>query len=87
MTIDPTQIDSAVLKRVERLANERGCTVDEILQIALDSIDRPKSPDGLVGLFADDPGLVDDLMRDVYASRDQGLRHTPAILLLPYLEP
>ena len=26
-------------------------------------------PDGLLGLFADDPALVDDLMRDVNASR------------------
>ncbi len=77
MAIDPTQIDPDVLKRVERLAIERGCTVDALLQLALDRIEVPAgSPGGLLGLFADDPGLVDDLMHDVYASRARGVLRT-----------
>ena len=128
MTIDPTTIDPQILARVEQLANDRGCTVGELLvdaMLALKDVEQRQAelrtetrrrvatagcgmsqpldseafraealrrhglnrPDGLLGLFADDPALVDDLMRDVNASRDSRLCHTNAKLLLPYLEP
>lgn len=78
MAIDPSQIDPQLLERVQRLANERRCSVDELLGKALDQMERPGgSPSSLTGLFADDPDLVDKLMDDVYRTRERGqLRST-----------
>lgn len=79
MTSEPTQIDAQLLDRARRLAAERHCSVDEILREALDRVERPlQSSKSLIGLFADVPDLVDQVLEDVYRTREQGILRLPS---------
>lgn len=73
MATKPTPIDSRLLELARRLANERHCSVNEILQDALDQIERPGTPaKSILGLFTDSPELMDQVLDDVYRTREQG---------------
>jgi hypothetical protein len=75
MATRPVEIDPELLERVRRLAEKSHRSVDDILQEALDRLEHPtEPPPSLVGLFADEPELVDQILDDVYRTREQGLR-------------
>ncbi len=71
MTTEPARIDERLLERVRKLAAARNCSVDEILQQALDRLEPPTAPgESVIGLFADQPELADKLIEDVYQTRE-----------------
>ena len=76
---EPTQIDAQLLERARRLADERHCSVDDILREALNRIESPlQSTKSLIGLFADNPNLADEVLEDVYRTREQGTLRPPS---------
>jgi hypothetical protein len=78
MATEPMEIDPAVLERARRLAEEAHCSVDEILQKALDEIERrPTARGSIIGLLADDPDLADQILEDVYRTREQSRLRVP----------
>jgi predicted transcriptional regulator len=75
MATIPVRIDPKLLERVQQLAEKSHRSVDDILQEALDRLEHPtETRPSLVGLFADEPELVDQILDDVYRTREQGLR-------------
>ena len=78
MAADSTEINPDVLDRARRLAAESHCSVNKILQRALDEIDR-RTPGrkSIIGLFADDPNLADELLDDVYRTREHARLRQP----------
>lgn len=76
MSTEPIQIDERLLARARKLADERHCSVDEILREALDQMESPKRvAKSLIGLFADEPEILDQVIEDVYRTREHvGLR-------------
>lgn len=79
MTTEPTQVDARLLERARELAAARHCSVDELLQQALDRIECPTpGAKSVLGLFADEPDLADKLMEDVYRTRELANLRQPA---------
>jgi hypothetical protein len=66
------------LERARKLAEASHCSLDEILEQALDQMEHPTpSSQALLGLFADEPAIADKLMEDVYRSRELGVLRLP----------
>ncbi|MBI3465910.1 MAG: hypothetical protein HY000_23075 [Planctomycetes bacterium] len=71
MATEPIQIDERLLARARRLAEDRHCSIDEVLREALDQLECPKrTASSLIGLFADAPEILDEVMEDVYRTRE-----------------
>jgi hypothetical protein len=78
MATEPVEINPELLERARRLAEQSHRSIDDILQEALDRMERPSKPQGsIVGLFADEPELVDQILDDVYRTREQGQLRLP----------
>ena len=71
MATEPVPIDERLLERARQLAAARNCSVDEILEQALDRLESPQaSGNSIIGLFADEPELADRIIEDVYQTRE-----------------
>jgi len=46
----------------------------QIADVVVSVEDKTLSPTSIVGLFADEPELLDEIMKDVYADRQRPLR-------------
>jgi predicted transcriptional regulator len=78
MATEPVEINPELLERVRRLAEQSHRSVDDILNEALDKMVGPLKPQSsIVGLFADEPELVDQILDDVYRTREQGQLRLP----------
>jgi hypothetical protein len=78
MATGPAEIRPEVLDRVRRLAEECHCSMDEVLQRAPDQIEPPRpSAKSVIGLFADEPLLADQILDDVYCTRENGKLRLP----------
>jgi hypothetical protein len=73
MATDNLEIRPEVLDRLRRLAEQCGCSMEDVLERALDKIEPPKT-DGhsILGLFADEPQLADEILEDAYRDREDG---------------
>lgn len=73
-------LDDDTAARARQLANARHCTVEELLK-QLVAASEPSPPArasepadtgecGLIGMLADEPELVDQLLEDIYRTRE-----------------
>ena len=78
MAAENVEIRPEVLDRLRRLADECQCSVEDVLERALDKIEPPKaSAHSILGLFADEPDLADEILEDVYRNREEGRLRVP----------
>jgi hypothetical protein len=78
MATEPVEIRPEVLNRLRRLAEECHCSVEDVLERALDKIEPPKSgARSILGLFADEPQLADEILEDAYRNREEGCLRVP----------
>jgi len=72
------RLDDATFARAQELAAARHCTVEELLRdLVLDGRVATNCTSGLVGLLADEPELVDQILEDVYRTRETQPLRTP----------
>jgi len=74
------QLDDETVTRAQRLAVARQCTVEELLkQLLAASEPKPQAHAneqsdtgecGLIGMLADEPELVNQLLEDIYRTRE-----------------
>jgi len=74
------QLDDDTVTRAQRLAAARQCTVEELLRelvAATEARTATNEPTpaadgecGLIGMLADEPELVDQLLEDIYRTRE-----------------
>jgi hypothetical protein len=72
-------VDPELFNKLTAMAEERRCTVGELIAALIrerGSAPPPVPP--FVGLFADEPELMDQIMADVYRTRESPLRSEPA---------
>ena len=75
MATESTPIDERLLERARQLAAARNCSVNEILEQALDRLESPPaSGESIIGLLADEPELADRIIEDVYRTRESRCR-------------
>lgn len=70
---NPTiHLDEATLARAKQLAAERHCTVEELLRRLVEesSATEPPGAEDIVGILADEPEVVDEIMDDIYRTRE-----------------
>jgi hypothetical protein len=73
MASELVPLDAELLKRLRRLAEKRNTTIDDVVATAIDRLEpRPSKASRLIGLFADQPELVDAILEDVYRDRREG---------------
>ena len=78
MATEPAPIDERLLERARQLALARNCSVDEILEQALDRLGPPSpASESVIGLLADEPELADRLIEDVYRTRESSQLRRP----------
>lgn len=69
------ELDETTTNRARKLADLRHCTVDELVRHLISEAPIDTAEGDLVGMLADEPELVDQIMQDVYRTREsQGLR-------------
>jgi hypothetical protein len=70
------QLDPQTSERARRLAQIRGTTVEALVQTLIAQLDTSEiAPDPLLGLFADEPELLDLALQEaMYARETQPLR-------------
>ena len=70
------QLDLQTSERARRLAQARGTTVEALVQTLIAQLDTGEVvPDPLLGLFTDEPELLDRTVQDaMYARETQPLR-------------
>jgi len=79
MSIDESGLSDDTLKMAVRIAQQRHCTVDELIRTFLQPIDKPTKPAGrLIGLMSDEPELMDEVMKSVYEARENHPLRQPA---------
>lgn len=72
-------VDPELFNKLTALAEERQCTVGELIATLIHERGSAPSPlPPFVGLFADEPELMDQVMEDVYRTRQSPLRSEPA---------
>lgn len=74
------ELDSQTSERARRLAQARGTTIAALVQSLIAQLDRDESmPDLLLGLFADEPALLDQVVDQTMQTREsQPLRLSDA---------
>jgi hypothetical protein len=72
------ELDPETGKRARRLAQARGITVETLVQSLITQLDRSETGnDQLLGLFADEPTLLDQVVAQAMETREtQPLRTT-----------
>ena len=70
-------LDTPTRERAQRLARARGYTLEELLKQIIEQLDTgAATPDPVLGVFADDPALIDRVTDDAMCSREAHvLRH------------
>jgi hypothetical protein len=64
------QIDEKTLEKAYALAKSRHCDLSELIAYAIDKLTVTEPPkDRLLGLFADDPESVDEMLEEVMKDR------------------
>ncbi len=64
-------LDTPILTRTQRLAEARGFMVEELLKQFIEQIDdAATAPDLVLGVFADEPALLDHVTNDAMRSRE-----------------
>ncbi len=77
MSAEPKEISSEIIERARRIAARQQCSVADVFERALDKLDPDlQGGDSIIGLFADEPELADQIMEDVYRNREQGKMRT-----------
>ncbi len=65
-------LDDETMERVQRAAVERQCSVEQLLKEMIDRMGpRESFDDPLLGMMADDPELVDDIVRSAMEAREK----------------
>jgi hypothetical protein len=66
-------LDDEMLSRAERLAAQRGITIEQLLLELLEQAISPPpiSHDSVLGLFSDEPDLMDQVTDDALRSREK----------------
>jgi len=65
------ELDPQTSERARRLAQARGTTVTALVQILIAQLDKSEAgPDALLGLFADEPALLDHVVDQAMQSRE-----------------
>ena len=66
------ELDHKTLEIIRQLAEEHHCTIHELMSAAVQQIpDRPTNGDALLGLMADEPDLMDQVIESAYLARQQ----------------
>lgn len=69
------ELDDKTLAIIRQLAEKHGCTVEELVSAVLRSECRSTaSEDPVLGLFADEPELLDKVVELAYEARQHPLR-------------
>jgi hypothetical protein len=73
-------LDEETLRRAQSLAEERNCSIEDLLRDLLAGSEAAATPSiPLLGMFADDPGLIDEIVEAAMKDRDeQPLRRSVA---------
>lgn len=83
MATGEVHLDEATYARAKKLADAKRVTVEEIVSAALEQFlgtttSRQPEADSLIGLFADAPDLLDQIVERAYRDREQyPLRQEP----------
>lgn len=57
------QLDPQTLKRARKLAASQKCTLEELLKTLIEQLGTEQAkPDPLLGMFADEPALMDEVV-------------------------
>ena len=66
------ELDEQTLERARRLAEARRCTVEQLLKELIEQLEvAPPTVDVFLGLFAQEPELVDQVVESVMQAREQ----------------
>ena len=71
-------LEKRILDRARRLARARQCRIDDVVAEAIERIESVKSrEDPFLGMFKDEPELVDEITRSAMEARERhSLRHS-----------
>lgn len=70
MSVSDSELSDDTLKMAVRIAQQRHCTVDNLIRTLLQPIDKPpRRGRGIIGLMSDEPELMDEVMKSVYEAR------------------
>lgn len=71
MTKIEVQLDEQTLARAMKLAESRHCTLDELIKDVIGNLEAFEIGDEpFLGMFADDPELIDQVMESVMMARE-----------------
>jgi hypothetical protein len=71
VTTIEVQVDEETLERLQRLAKTRNVTLDAVIRAMVRMLDKEELVnDPLMGMFADEPELMDQIVAD--AMKDRG---------------
>jgi hypothetical protein len=66
------ELDEQTLERARRLAEARCCTVEQLLKELIEQLEvAPPTVDVFLGLFAQEPELIDQVVESVMQAREQ----------------
>lgn len=73
------QLDEEILSLAERLAAERGLTMEALFAELVRQVSQSKASatDPVLGLFSDEPDLMDQVAEDILCSRETQPLRTP----------
>ncbi len=77
MTIVELHLDEMVLQRARRLAESHGYTLEEVFTLALEQLEAAAVNDPLLGLFSDEPELMDRVLEDAMLARERDALRPP----------
>lgn len=69
IVIDRQLLKEVLLEMMQERRNDFKALLREVLQESTSSSTEAIAPNPLIGLFSDDPQLVDDLIADIYIDR------------------
>ena len=65
-------MDEATLGRVQRLADASNCSLEDLLSQIIAELPEQKQPtDSILGLMADEPELVDEILASAMKAREE----------------
>jgi predicted transcriptional regulator len=67
------ELDENIYERARRLAETRNSTLENLFEEGLEQLEQQEPHEDIIGLFADEPGLVDEMLEYIMASR----QHSP----------
>lgn len=75
MSTDELHLDELTLARARRLAEEKNITIEEVFSKAIErySVSPPESapPKNIIGAFADQADLLDEIVEEAYQNRER----------------